>query len=117
MRLCKLRRVANETNNCPSKAHIETIANEPLLKTIKQLGGWPVLGSQSGWTGEREKSFDWLELLIKFRQLGFSHDVLIDLSVTPDFRNNTKHIVDVSGLTRARNIALIYSCTDAKERR
>lgn len=55
-----------------------------------------MLGSSSGWTSERAKSFDWLELLIKFRQLGFSHDVLIDLSVTPDFRNNTKHIIDVS---------------------
>lgn len=63
---------------------------------VKQLGGWPVLGEKSGW--QEEKTFDWLELLIKFRQSGFDHDVLIDLSVTPDFRNNTKHIIDVSCL-------------------
>lgn len=55
-----------------------------------------MLGEASGWTQDRQQSFDWLDLLIKFRQLGFSHDVLIDLSVTPDFRNNTRHIIDVS---------------------
>lgn len=33
--------------------------------------------------------------------MGFSHDILIDLSVTPDFRNNTKHIIDVSIIINA----------------
>lgn len=66
------------------------------MAVIRQLGGWPVLGEPSGWTSERASRFDWLDLLIKFRQLGFSHDVLMDLSVTPDFRNNTRHIIDVS---------------------
>ena len=75
---------------------IESLGNEPLLETIRALGGWPVLGESSGWTKERQRSFDWLDLLIKFRQFGFSNDVLIDLSVTPDFRNNTRHIIDVS---------------------
>jgi hypothetical protein len=70
---------------------------------IRKLGGWPVLGESSGWTADRQQSFDWLDLLIKFRQFGFSHDVLIDLSVTPDFRNNTRHIIDVSvDLARGR---------------
>lgn len=69
------------------------MANEPLMRIIQQLGGWPVLGQKSA---NSEQHFDWLELLIKFRKLGLSHDVLIDLSVTPDFRNNTKHIIDVS---------------------
>lgn len=78
------------------QGHIEEIGNEPLMKTIRQLGGWPVLGEKSGWIAGSEKSFDWLDLLIQFRRMGFSHDVLIDLSVTPDFRNNTKHIIDVS---------------------
>lgn len=77
-------------------AHIEELGNEPLLKVIRELGGWPVLGAKSGWSPEAAKSFNWLDLLIKFRQMGFSHDVLIDLSVTPDFRNNTKHVIDVS---------------------
>src|SRR5699024_6073225 len=38
---------------------------------------------------------DWIDTLIKFRELGFNHDILIDLSVTPDFRNNTRHIIDL----------------------
>lgn len=74
--------------------HIEALGNEPLLKIIKQLGGWPVLGATSGWSSERP--FDWLDLLIKFRKMGFSHDVLIDLSVTPDSMNNTRYIINVS---------------------
>lgn len=72
------------------------MGNEPLLEVVRKLGGWPVLGEKSGWTATSERAFNWLDLLIKFRRLGFSHDVLIDLSVTPDFRNNTRHIIDVS---------------------
>lgn len=76
------------------QALIEETGDEPLLAIIRQLGGWPVLGSKSGW--QSDSKFDWLDLLIKFRQLGFSHDVLIDLSVTPDFQNNKRNIIDVS---------------------
>ena len=61
------------------------------------------MGPKSGWTSE--KPFDWLDLLIKFRRMGFSHDILIDLSVTPDFRNNTRHIIDVSIATGAPNLS------------
>lgn len=75
---------------------IEELADEPLMGIIKQFGGWPVLGAKSGWRDEQASQFDWLDLLIKFRKVGFSHDVLIDLSVTPDFQNNTRHIIDVS---------------------
>ena len=40
--------------------------------------------------------FDWLDTLIAYRKHGFSHDLFMDLSVTPDFRNNTRHVIDVS---------------------
>lgn len=76
-------------------ADIEKTGNAPVLAILDQLGGWPVLKGQE-WRGEH---FDWLTTLIEFRKLGFSHDILMDLSVTPDFRNNTQHIIDViSGL-------------------
>lgn len=93
-------------------ARIEELGHEPLMRVLRSLGGWPVLGERSGWhTPTSEQQFDWLDLLIKFRRSGFSHDVLIDLSVTPDFRNNTQHIIDVSicyMCARARKCAANY---------
>jgi len=97
----------NLYDSCMNTTLIEQLGNEPLVKIIRQLGGWPVLG-QRHTANQREPvdeqkqdvsllaKFNWLDMLIKFRQMGFSHDILIDLSVTPDFRNNTRHIIDVS---------------------
>lgn len=42
-----------------------------------------------------ENKFNWLDLLIKFREVGYSHDILFDISVTTDFRNNTRHIIEL----------------------
>lgn len=39
--------------------------------------------------------FSWLETLIKFRKRGFSHDMIIDLSVVADIRNNRRYIVEL----------------------
>lgn len=43
----------------------------------------------------RAQSFNWLETIIKFRQRGFSHDMIIDLSVVPDVRNNRRYIIEL----------------------
>lgn len=70
------------------------------MSVINAMGGWPVLGDKNTvkrWTNITSNYPNyWLELLALLRKHGFSHDILIDLSVTPDFRNNTKHIIDVS---------------------
>lgn len=67
------------------------MGNQPLRELLSDFGGWPVL--EGAWDG---KNFDWLATLITFRRNGFSHDLFMDLSVTPDFRNNTRHVIDVS---------------------
>lgn len=77
-----------------SSAEIERVGNEPVLETLNELGGWPVL-EQDKWNAS---SFNWLDSLIKFRKAGFSHDILMDLSVNTDYRNNTRHVIDVSGV-------------------
>jgi len=74
-----------------SLAEIEKVSNTPLQELLKDLGGWPVLEGDS-WSGD---NFNWLDTLIAFRKYGFSHDLFMDLSVTPDFRNNTRHVIDV----------------------
>jgi hypothetical protein len=73
------------------------------LEILEALGGWPVLMG----TNWKEEKFDWLQTLIEFRKLGFSHDILMDLSVTPDFRNNTQHVIDVIKINNLQIIKLI----------
>lgn len=43
----------------------------------------------------RTQSFNWLDTIIKFRQRGFSHDMIIDLSVVPDVRNSRRYIIEL----------------------
>jgi membrane metallo-endopeptidase-like protein 1 len=38
---------------------------------------------------------NWLDIIIKFRQRGFSHDMIIDLSVVPDVRNSRRYIIEL----------------------
>lgn len=71
-------------------ATIEQQGSKPLKKILNKLGGWPVLLDK--WN---ETAFDWLEMVTRFRNIGYSHDILFDISVTTDFRNNTRHIIEV----------------------
>lgn len=41
------------------------------------------------------QQFSWLDTIIKFRQRGFSHDMIIDLSVVPDVRNSRRYIIEL----------------------
>lgn len=69
----------------------EKSGSEPLEKVLQSLGGWPVVEGDK-WN---ESSFDWIDTLISFRKQGYSHDILMDLSVSADLRNNTVHCIDL----------------------
>ncbi|XP_067139630.1 neprilysin-2-like [Centruroides vittatus] len=84
-------RLKNMYESCMNLTEIEKKDAEPLKKVLKEMGGWPVIEGPS-WDGS---NFDWIDTLILFRKYGYSHDILLDLSVTPDYRNNTNHIVDL----------------------
>lgn len=77
--------------SCMNLTEIEKEGAEPLKRVLKEVGGWPVIDGPS-WDGS---GFDWIDTLIQFRKRGYSHDILLDLSVTPDYRNNTNHIIDL----------------------
>jgi len=80
----------NLYKSCLNLTAIEKTGDTPLHSALKKFGGWPVVVGRN-WNSD----FIWIETLIKFRELGFNHDILIDLSVTPDFRNNTRYIIDL----------------------
>lgn len=46
-------------------------------------------------TPSQQQRAAWLDTLIEFRRRGFSHDMIIDLSVVVDIRNNRRYIVDL----------------------
>ena len=71
---------------------IDAELNNPLTEILKAIGGWPVVEGKN-WSKD---NFNWLDTLIKFRENGFNHDILMDLSVVPDFRDNIKHVIDVN---------------------
>ncbi|KAL1428236.1 hypothetical protein MTO96_002636 [Rhipicephalus appendiculatus] len=77
--------------SCLNTTLIDSIAETPLKRVLSELGGWPVVEG-AGWNATR---FHWLDALIQYRGFGYSHDILLDLSVIPDFRNNTRYIIDL----------------------
>lgn len=55
------------------------------------MGGWPVLDGDS-WD---PSSFTWKDTTYRFKEEGFSIDYLLDFSITTDYKNSTKRIIDV----------------------
>ncbi|XP_076320218.1 neprilysin-2-like [Tachypleus tridentatus] len=84
-------KVKNMYSTCMDLKIIDQRASEPLKKVLREMGGWPVVEG-NGWN---ENSFDWLETLIRFRRHGYSNDILVDLCVITDYRNNSKHIIEL----------------------
>ncbi|GIY26782.1 hypothetical protein CDAR_530091 [Caerostris darwini] len=86
-----VRMIKQMYTSCMDLKKIDAAGSDPLQSALKSLGGWPVV------EGDRwdKTSFDWIDTLIKFRKVGYSHDIMLDLSVTADYRNNTVHIIDL----------------------
>lgn len=90
-----VQQMRNIYRSCNNLTQIELEGDEPLIGVLRQFGGWPVVGASSGWHDNHDNGFDWVDTIIKFRQRGYSHDIIIDLSVVPDVRNNTRFIIDL----------------------
>lgn len=78
--------------SCMNLSDIESRGDKPLLDVLNDFGGWPVLMTNYQ---QQSRKFSWLDTIIKFRQRGFSHDMIIDLSVVPDVRNNRRYIIEL----------------------
>ncbi len=68
---------------------IESRKEAPLLKLVKELGGWPVLMGNS-WS---QQSFNWQETVAKLRQ--YNNDILVAIWIGPDYKNSDDYIVQV----------------------
>lgn len=72
-------------------AHIEQAGTERVTKTLKKMGGWPVLEGEK-WVGDE---WTWTTAVYDFRREGFSVDYLIDFAVATDSKNNSVRVIEV----------------------
>lgn len=61
---------------------------KPLLKSLRSLGGWPLL--EKDWSGA---PFDWLDLVARLRL--FNSDILLSEWVGPDIRNSEEYVIQI----------------------
>lgn len=81
----------NYFQSCMNQSIIEERGIKPLTDILESLGGWPVMKGDS-WS---EENFNWIEMVKKFRTLGFSTDYIFSFSVGLDYKNSTRNILEV----------------------
>lgn len=70
---------------------IEKIGLSEILKTLKNLGGWPVLeGNQ--WD---ERAFNWTTIIKKFNEMGNQNSAMFSYTVNTDVKNVTTRILNL----------------------
>ncbi|CAH0562497.1 unnamed protein product [Brassicogethes aeneus] len=74
--------------SCMNQDAIEERREEPLLKMIRHLGGWPII--DENWD---ESSFDLISLLGRLRLL--NNDVLISEWIGLDMKNSNEYIIHI----------------------
>ena len=74
---------------------IEERKEEPILVLLQELGGWPILSTESSVT-----SIDWVDLMARLRL--YNNDLLVSMWVGLEGRNSEAKIIHVSD----RNIPL-----------
>ncbi|RWS14267.1 membrane metallo-endopeptidase-like 1 isoform X3 [Dinothrombium tinctorium] len=94
---------------CKDEDAIEKIDDKILIAILKDLGGWPVVVG-SKW---KESEFDWINMTLKFRDLGYGYGQLVSIGVGTDFRNRDRFIITIgeAHLSLAREY-LIRNLTD-----
>ncbi|KAF5284505.1 hypothetical protein FQR65_LT13521 [Abscondita terminalis] len=76
----------NLYKSCINDELINRRGGKPLLKLLKQLGGWPIVDTE--WD---ETHFDWLHLVAQLRL--YNNDVLISEWVGPDIKNSDEYVI------------------------
>ena len=74
-----------------NREKIEEQGVAPVLKVLKDMGGWPVL---EGDDWDKDK-FNWFDMVYRFRDFGYSVDYLVDFSVDTDLKNSSWRVLDL----------------------
>ena len=69
--------------SCMDLERLEELGVNPMLETLKELGGWPVLEGE-GWSGE---GYQWWEQVYKMTEHGFSTSKIVYLATGTDDRD------------------------------
>ncbi|XP_015787620.1 neprilysin-2 isoform X2 [Tetranychus urticae] len=76
---------------CMNLSEINEQSKGEVIKDIVDLGGWPLIEGPT-W---REAEFDWIEALKKMRAKGYDHNIFLSIYVSPDVKNNSRHIIEI----------------------
>nr|WBW70057.1 venom protein [Lampona murina] len=79
-------------DTCMDVETIGSASSKPLKEVLKKLGGWPMMEG----TKWNESKFDWIQSLISFKELGFDHNILLNLSVSADEKNSRVNKIHLS---------------------
>lgn len=79
---------------CLNKEIIEERGIKPLQDIFEMFGGWPVVKGDL-WN---EGNWEWIDVLKKFRRMGFATSILFRFTVDTDLRNSSTRILEVSVL-------------------
>lgn len=72
---------------CMNITEIEAHSLENVKKTIKGIGGWPVVEGFK-WN---ERFFDWTNTIYEFMKLGLEYDIFFEFDVLPEEKDSTRH--------------------------
>lgn len=77
---------------CLNKTIIEQRGIKPLADILESYGGWPVVKGDL-WS---EDSFNWLDMIKRFRQAGLDTSIIFSFAVVTNLKNSTSRVLDVS---------------------
>lgn len=75
--------------SCMNLERLEELGVRPMLDTLKDLGGWPVLEGD-GWSG---KGYHWWDQVYKMTESGFSTNKIVYLAIGTDDRDSSKRSI------------------------
>ncbi|KAJ8664432.1 hypothetical protein QAD02_006094 [Eretmocerus hayati] len=81
-----LRKFTSFYETCMDEDRIEKNSRQDLLEELKKLGGWPLMDKK--WNKD---NFEWKKMTYRFRNAGFSYDMIINLKYESSKKNSKKY--------------------------
>ncbi|ODM94494.1 Neprilysin-11 [Orchesella cincta] len=88
--------------SCMNTGLLERLRFEPLLKVLKEVGGWPVLLGNE-WRSSKDSWQRWENLVVWFKELGLNMDYFVKIAVEQDVRNVEKRYITIGEPTLSIN--------------